>query len=72
MLMVHHDSHCGVQPDRCVLPSLALMLSESWAAASVQALRSPSDQLFGLEVVFRGRHTVSPQMCLRRTLVAAA
>lgn len=72
MQRVHHGSDFGIQPDRCVFPGLVSMISTSWAAAGVQSLRSPPDQSLGVEVVSRGRHTVSQQGCLRRPLLAEA
>jgi len=57
------------QSDCCVLPGLGSKISKSWAAAGVQVLRSPSDQPFELEVVSRGRHAASQQVCLRRPLL---
>jgi hypothetical protein len=59
MRAVHHGSYFGMHPDRCMLLGLALRILMSWVAADVPALRSPADLSFELEVVYRGRHTVS-------------
>lgn len=65
MLLVYHGLYCGTQPDCCVPPGLVSMFLMSWVVAGVQALRSPADQPFGLEVDSRGHRTVSQQVCLR-------
>ena len=59
VLAVHHGPYSGIHPSRCTLPSMVSKISINWAIAGEQALRSPAYQLFGLQVVHRGRHAGS-------------
>jgi hypothetical protein len=59
MLAIQRGLYYGMHPDCCMILGLVPRISMSWGAAGVQALRSHADLSFELEVVYRGRHTVS-------------